>query len=237
MLWNRKKIRRLKGTSKTDIAAIELANLVKIKAVVLPAEIDQVCHKMSEKDIKTVIRKLKRYKIVLENGVLKYSKQVIGDEQMRENELRNYLIKKEFAQVTSDMIRIGTRFYEGLVATGFPQVAKKDWLRRLLKEKENLDFSFFIVPEPLRNLEIYLQQQLKQVESELYKLTRKNITDEKLEERKCRGYHPNLGCKGVVLVKSTRHKLENVLCDECQERFTAALLRFAELFSEKEVKK
>jgi len=61
-------------------------------------------------------------------------------------------------------------------------------------EKENMDFSVFIVPEQHRNLEVYLRQQLKQVESEIFKLNEMNREDEELEKRK----------------KELQHKLENI---------------------------
>lgn len=184
MLWKRKKIRKITGRSETDFAAIELANLVKIKGVVLPAEIKHVCNGMPEKDIEKVVRKLKRFKIELNNGMLQYSKEVVGDEEMREKELHGHVTKKAVPSITSDMMKIGTRFYEGIVATGFPEIAKSDLLNRLLKENENMDFSLFLVPEPWRNLELYLQDQLKVVESELYKFTKKNINSPELEKRK-----------------------------------------------------
>ncbi|MBN2111662.1 hypothetical protein JW707_01045 [Candidatus Woesearchaeota archaeon] len=184
MLWGRKKARKITGNSEIDFAAIELANLVKIKGVVLPVEIKQVCRGMSEKQIDKVVRKLKRFKIERVNGMIKYSKEVVGDEEMREKELREHVTQKEAPGITSDMIRIGTRFYEGIVATGFPEVVKSDWINRLLKENENFDFSIFILPESLRNLEIYMQDQLKVVESELYTFTQKNVSNPELEKRK-----------------------------------------------------
>ncbi len=183
MLWQ--KGNKLSGRSETDFAAIELANLVKIKGVVMPAEVEYVCSGMSEKDSAKVISKLKKHKIEKVNGMLQYSKKVIGDAEMRDNELKGHLTKIEYPTVTSDMMKIGTRFYEGIVATGFPEVASKaDWLNRLLGEKVNMDFSFFITPEPLRNLEIYLNGQLKQVETELYRFTQKNESSPELEKLK-----------------------------------------------------
>jgi hypothetical protein len=151
----------------------------------MPAEIKHVCSGMSEKDAAKVIAKLKKHKIEKVNGMLQYSKKVIGDAEMRDNELKGHLTKVEYPNVTSDMMKIGTRFYEGIVATGFPEVASKpDWLNRLLGEKANMDFSFFITPEPLRNLEIYLNEQLKQVETELYRFTQKNESSPELEKLK-----------------------------------------------------
>lgn len=184
MLWDKKKARKITGNSEIDFAAIELANLVKIKGVVLPAEIKQVCNGMSEKEIGKVVKKLKRFKIERVNGMIQYSKEVVGDEEMREKELQGYIQQREIPTITSDMMRVGTRFYEGVVATGFPEIAKSDWINRLLKENENFDFSIFILPESLRNLEIYLQDQLKVVESELYTFTQKNISNPELEKRK-----------------------------------------------------
>ncbi len=185
MLW---KIRTKLGIkpSELDFAAIELANLVKIRGIVTPAEIRAVCDGMTSNQISRVIRKLKRFKIVHQNGMIQYSRKVVGDAEMRENELKSSLTKREYPKITSDLLRLGTRFYEGIVATGFPEVSKYDWLNRLSSEMEGMDYSFFIVPEPTRNLEIYLQQQLKQVEGELYKLTQKNLTDSELEKSKKR---------------------------------------------------
>ncbi len=186
MLWfkRKNKIRKIKGRTEEDFAAIEISNLVKIKGIVTPSEVKQVCHGMSEKQVSKVIKKLKSVRIVMVNGLLQYSKDIVGDDEMRDNELKQHITARDYPNVTSDSMRIGTRFYEGIVATGFPEIAKSDWLNRLLKEKENMDFSVFIVPEQLRNLEVYLRQQLKQVESEIFKLNELNKEDKKLEDRK-----------------------------------------------------
>ena len=167
-----------------EFVVIQLVSLVKIKGVVIPSEIDEVCFELDERARQKVFRKLRKKKIVLEDGLLQYSKLIIGDAEKRARELKGYVTKKDAVAATSDNLKMGPRVAEGVVATGFPESAKNEWLSKLMREKENFDFPMYISPASVRPTEIYLAAQMKQVEKELHSFIQKGKTDEELEKRK-----------------------------------------------------
>ncbi len=161
-----------------DFVVIQLVSLVKIKGIVLPPEIDEICVDLDDNQKMKVFKKLKRKKIVLEDGMLQYSKHVVGDEEIRAKELRSYIGKKNPMIITSDNLKIGPRVTEGIVATSFPELTREEWLSKLMKEKENFDFTMYITPNSQRPTEIYLASHLKQVEKELHSLIQKGLEEE-----------------------------------------------------------
>lgn len=167
-----------------DFAVIQLISLVKIKAVVTQPEIDEICAGMDEKAKQKVLRKLRKRKIVMDNGLLQYSKEVIGDEEKRAKELRAQVSRKDPIMVTSDSLKMGPRVTEGIVATGFPETTGAEWLSMLTKEKENFDFTVYIMPSSSRPAEIYLTAELRQVEKELHSFVQKGLQNQELEKRK-----------------------------------------------------
>ncbi len=178
----------LKGVTKmneADFAAIKLQNLLRKKEILLPNEIEMVCKDLSAEEKLIVIRQLQKLGISYREKMLHFDdKEVIGPETIREKELLSYLIRPEYVNTETDHIQIGSQFYEGITATGFPASVRENWLGKLIQEKGNVDFSIHIQPSSIRALEIHLNSQLKQVENDLYKYTQRGIHNPSLENRK-----------------------------------------------------
>jgi len=173
-------------SEKKDIRPIvmHLANLVRNKGLVTEREIDEVCDGFDEKTRKKAVRKLKKHKIEFRNGLLQYNKKFVGSDEMIDREFEGYWTKQEFLKNSSEIISIGPRSYEGLVATGFPELTREDWLGKLLGSEDNFDFSIFIEPEQLRKIDLFLENRLKEVEDEIYAYARKNVSNAELEKKK-----------------------------------------------------
>jgi hypothetical protein len=174
----------LKNKSEIEKAAIRLLSMVKLKGAVLKREFDDICSGLGDKEKLKVLRKLKRKKIILESGIIQFSKEVIGDEEKRQNELMDYITRRSPLKVTADHIELNQRFIEGIVATGFPITAKEGWFEKIVVDNINYDYTMYLVPEASRSLEIYLSQQLKQVEEELHAFIQKGNMNADLERMK-----------------------------------------------------
>lgn len=177
----------LKGVRKmgeADFAAIRLQNMLRAREVLLPKEIDMVCKDLGEQDRAKVIRQLQRLGIIYREKMLHFDEKSVGPETIKEKELLSYLIRPEYVNTENEHIQIGSQFYEGIMATGFPSAVRENWLGRLIQEKGNVDFTIHIQPSSVRALEIYLNGQLKQVENDLYKYTQRGVHNPSLENRK-----------------------------------------------------
>ena len=177
----------LKGVRKedeVDFAAVKLQNMLRKKYVLLPSEIELVCKDLNDMEKLAVIKQLQRLNISYRESMLHFNDKVVGPETIREKELLSFLIRPEFVNSETEHIQIGSQFYEGITAIGFPAAVRENWLGKLIQEKGNVDFTIHIQPSSVRALEIYLNGQLKQVENDLYKYTQKGIHNPSLENRK-----------------------------------------------------
>lgn len=165
-----------------DPIVTHLASMVKNRGVVTHNEVYHVCGHLGEAGMRKAIRKLKKYKIEYKDGVLKYSKK--GGKELVDKEFPSYWTKQVPVTSTSESVSIGTRIYEGLVATGYPEHIKEDWLGKVVNSEEHFDFTLFIAPEQLSKVDLFLQNRLKAVEDEIYMYTKKNLSDAALEKKK-----------------------------------------------------
>jgi len=182
--FNRNILKHLQQKDEVDYVLVQLANLVRVKGVVLPDELSEIAKELSPKQRLKLQTKLKKLNIEFDDDMLCYNDKMKDDELITENELLNHLIKPEYVDTKSEYIQIGTQYYQGIVATGFPAQVADNWLGRLIDEKGNVDFTIHLSPASVRSLEIYLTAQLKQVENDLYKYTQRGINNPGLENRK-----------------------------------------------------
>ncbi len=177
-------LKQLQQKDEVDYLVIQLVNLIRIKGVVLPKEFDELTRNLSKKQYAKLLAKLKKLNVKFEEDMLCFTDDMVDDDKITENELLNHLIKPEYIDTKAEYVRVGTQFYQGIVATGFPAQVTENWLGRLIQEKGNVDFTIHLSPASIRNLEIYLNSQLKRVENDLYKYTQKGINNPSLENRK-----------------------------------------------------
>ena len=179
----------MKTTSKwnleeTDFIVVKLSNLAREKGLVVPKELDDACINLSPADKIVVIKKMQRLGFEYKEGMILFNDKVVGGKAINEKDLLSFLIRPEYVHTERTNIQIGAQFYEGIVASGFPAQVKQNWLGRLIQEKGNVDFTIHIQPSSIRALEIYLNNQLKQVENDLYKYSKRGIHNPSLENRK-----------------------------------------------------
>ncbi len=173
-----------KKNRKIERAVIRLISMVKLNGAVLQREIDSACRDLSEKELHKVLKILRKKKVIMESGILQYSKDVIGDEEKRHNELRQYVTKKEIMKTTADHTEVASQFVEGIVATGFPEQAKEAFFDRVIADKSNFDYTIYLSPSSVRALEIYLTKELKQVEKDIHTSVQRGMSESVLERRK-----------------------------------------------------
>ena len=173
-----------KRKSEVDLITGIVSNVVRNKGLVLPNEFEELCKDLSDSQKQTVIKKLQKKNFEIVEGIIRFSDKVKADEQITDNEIFSYLIRPEFVDTQADYIQVGSQFYKGLVATGFPAQVTDNWLGNLAQEKGNMDFTLFIEPSSIRALEEYLNGQLKKVENDLYKYESRGISNPSLENRK-----------------------------------------------------
>lgn len=170
--------------NEADLIVTQLSNLAREKGLLVPKEIDRACEGLSEKDKALVVRKLQRFGYEYREGMVYFNDKVMGDSRINEKDLLSFLIRPEYVHTDKTHIQIGAQFYEGIRTTGFPSQVRENWLGKLISEKGNVDFTIHLQPSSVRALEIYLNNQLKQVENDLYKYTRRGIHNPSLENRK-----------------------------------------------------
>ncbi len=170
--------------TESDLVAIKIVNLARAKGIVVPKELNELCAGLNPSQKSEVMKKLARLGIESKDGMLHFSSKVRGDDEINEKDLLSFLIRPEYVHTEKSHIQIGAQFYQGIRATGFPAQVRENWLGKLIQEKGNVDFSVHIQPSSLRALEIYLNNQLKQVENDLYKSSRRGLHNPSLENRK-----------------------------------------------------
>ncbi|MBW2995652.1 ATP-binding protein, partial [Candidatus Woesearchaeota archaeon] len=175
---------KIKRKSEIDNIVTKITNKIRQNGIMLPKEFDEICKNFTDLQKKTVLKILQKKKYEIVEGMIKFNENVKADERITDNEIFSYLIRPEFVDTQSDYIQIGSQYYKGLVATGFPAQVTANWLGNLTQEKGNMDFSIFIEPSSVRALEEYLNGQLKKVENDLYKYESRGISNPSLENRK-----------------------------------------------------
>lgn len=167
-----------------DFIVTRLSNLARKKGLVVPKEIDDACENLPQIERSLVIKKLQKLGFDYKEGMIMFNDKVIGGSHINEKDLLSFLIRPEYVDTEKTHIQIGAQFYEGISATGFPAQVRENWLGKLIQEKGNVDFTLHLQPSSIRALEIYLNSQLKQVENDLYKHTKRGIHNPSLENRK-----------------------------------------------------
>lgn len=170
--------------SESDRRLIRLLNFLSEKEIVLPREIDIILGNLSVKEKEKIIKKFVFLGHEFEDGILIFNSEAKPFKQIREKDILSYLIRPEYVNTEKQHVQIGSQFYSGIFASGFPAVVLKNWLGKLTSEKGNVDYSIHITPSSVKSLETYLNYQLKQVENDLYRYTKKGIHNPSLENRK-----------------------------------------------------
>ena len=82
-MWPFKKnrIKHLNPGNEIDFAAIQLANIVRIKGVVLPEEIEQITKDLTEKQHAKLLAKLRRLNIEFKEDMLQYTEEMEDEEE------------------------------------------------------------------------------------------------------------------------------------------------------------
>ena len=101
-----------------------------------------------------------------------------------EEKIFSSILKPEYVNTENSYIQIGDHFYRGLYTTGFPNEVTNNWLSRLAGERGNMDFSIFINPTSIAESQIFLNDELKRVNIDLYNYNMKGIPAPTLEEKK-----------------------------------------------------
>ncbi len=171
-----------KNKKQEDIVAFKLSQNVFEKNIILSSELNEFCKGVNKSK---VLKKLKKQGIIYSDNILKYDSKFHNKKNILiVDELKHLLCNDKNFITNADVFRTGTRFYRGIVGTGFPEYCKEDWIENIISNNMNMDFSFFVVPEPCYNLEKYLKQKLKYIEDKLYLLAKQNISDNILERKK-----------------------------------------------------
>ncbi|MBN2111661.1 DUF87 domain-containing protein, partial [Candidatus Woesearchaeota archaeon] len=173
-----------RNMEESDFVVVKLSNIAREKGLVVPNEFDNACVNLSAEEKDAVIKKLQKFGFEHKEGMILFNDKVVGGKAINEKDLLSFLIRPEYVHTDKTHIQIGAQFYEGIVATGFPAQVRENWLGKLIAEKGNVDFTIHIQPSSLRALEIYLNNQLKQVENDLYKYSKRGIHNPSLENRK-----------------------------------------------------
>lgn len=176
-------LKGIRTKNELDYAATAIANKVLVNKVLLPEEFSELCKELTEKEKAAVKKKLQALGIELKDAML-VVKKLKSDEEIKEKDLLSFLIRPEYVNTEVGHIQIGAQYYEGVIATGFPANVNKNWLGKLIKEKGNVDFTIHLQPSSVRSLEVYLNNQLKQVENDLYKYEQRGLHNPSLENRK-----------------------------------------------------
>jgi len=168
-----------------DLIADELANIVATKGVVLPEEFEMLAKELSKKEKKILMKKLFAMNIEKKEDLLQAKRDgSFQTEFIANKDILSFLIRPEYVNSNPDYIQVGTQYFRGMVATGFPAKVNENWLGKLIQERSNIDFSIFIWPSSVRALEVYLSDELKKVENDLYSYTKRGLHNPSLEARK-----------------------------------------------------
>ncbi len=170
--------------TEVDNSVARIVNLVRLKGIVLPEEIDNITADLSKAEKQKALAKLKSMGYEFVEDMIKFKDEVTAEEKITDNEIFSYLVKPEYVDTSSDSIQVGSQVYKGIVATGFPSQVSDNWMGKLTQESGNVDFSIFIEPSSVRALEIYLNNQLKKVENDLYKYESRGVSNPSLVNRK-----------------------------------------------------
>jgi len=150
----------------------------------LPGEFNLLTERLSREDIGYIRQKLLALNYVINEDMIEFTEKSKPEKEVKDSELLDLLIRPDYINTEEDTIQVGNQLYKGIVASGFPATVGENWLGHLTQEKRNLDFSIFIEPSSVRAIEIYLNQQLRKVENDLYKYSQRGVTNPSLKARK-----------------------------------------------------
>lgn len=119
-----------------------------------------------------------------EEGMFAFAEADRRFDVQQEEEIFASTLKPEYVNTENNFIQIGDHFYRGLYTTGFPNEVRNNWLSKLAGEKGNMDFSIFINPTSIAESQIYLNDELKRVNIDLYSYNMKGIPAPTLDEKK-----------------------------------------------------
>ena len=75
-LFKKNRLKHLRPENEVDFAAVQIANIVRIRGVVLPEEIQQITKNLTEKQHSKLIAKLKKLKIGFKEDMLQYTEEM-----------------------------------------------------------------------------------------------------------------------------------------------------------------
>ncbi len=176
----------MKPLIKTEIenVTLQIENAIRKKNVVFFSELDEYFQPLTKKEKKAALKELNKLKYITKREDSFHYEEKERVEEYSEEEIFNSLIKPEYIDTKKNEIQVGNKYYQGLFATGFPNVVAENWLSRLVNEKENVDFSLHITPGNIAALEIHLNNELKRINADLYHYNLRGIPAPSLEERK-----------------------------------------------------
>lgn len=165
------------ANEEVEFAVNRIANAARIRKVLLPDEIKDMTRHLSFFQKKAVMKKLGEMKFDLRENMVKFNDEVVSYEEITDNQIFNELVKPEFVSSNSDVVQVGSSFYRGISAVGFPAKVKENWLGSLAQDSGNIDFSMFIEPAS-KSLSFFfthtfssnIQRHLKQLISSLNKI-------------------------------------------------------------------
>ncbi|HIJ11732.1 TPA: DUF87 domain-containing protein [Candidatus Woesearchaeota archaeon] len=174
----------LKRKSEVDATFERVADHLREKKVLLPAEFEELCKDLSPDAKEEIKSKLRQLKYTHNEDMFEFTDASKPARDITDKELIELLIKPDYVNTDEDVIQVGNQFYKGIVASGFPATVGENWLGELTQEKRNVDFSIFLEPSSVRAIELYLNKQLRKVENDLYKYQQKGVSNPALKARK-----------------------------------------------------
>lgn len=174
----------LKPSKQVQFAVSHLKRVVKLKGKATLDDFELITKNFTEKEKIKVKRVLNKGKIIEKGDVLTFSDDYVGDEERILNEFKSLFNKNSYLKSNADYLECEPYFYNGVVATGFPEIIKSDWFGKFNKENFNVDQSMFISPESSDSVIKYLQRELNKIEDEIYVFSQRGLVSRELEERK-----------------------------------------------------
>lgn len=180
-LFKKKKIEQQLGSQDINQVITNISNYIREKEFCFVEELEPFWHFLNDTEKEQIINALKKKPFIeIKEDMIKYNN-IEQESTIDEHDIFERIMKPDYIDTKPNYIQVGQKYMQGQTAIGFPNIVSDNYLSTLIKEKSDVDFTIFLKPNNVAEIEEYLVKEIKKVEADLINYPNGNIS---LEQRK-----------------------------------------------------